>query len=132
MRRAVFGLILAAGLAGAQSAQAQAAYVVSGGFSGLNALPRVAALQNNQQTTIQTHQTTLADLESRLTALESGGGGGAVQQFWDTTPPYTCPAGYTIGLCLGAGGTLTQGTITGGNQCAPGAGSAWAIGFCYK
>lgn len=75
MRRFMGGLVLAAALAGAPSAQAWAGYVVSGGFTGGGAgQARIAALQQQQQQTVQTHQTTIADLEARVTALESAGG----------------------------------------------------------
>ena len=138
MRGLVCGLVMAAGLVVAPSAFSQSAVlIVSGGFGGPSATSRIAALQTNQQATLQTQQTDIVDLDARLTALEGAGGGGisSIVPFHAyTSTYYTCPASHTIGACwckAGAGAITmvqTTGTLCS-NTCG---GGGYVFGFCKQ
>lgn len=132
MRRVALGLFMAASLAGAPSAQAQTAvFVTSGMGGGASSTARLAAFQMSQQGAIQTHQKTLATLESRVAALEGGGGGVDIQPF--VGAGHTCPAGYSVAACwCENGGNTSQGLIIGAGCFSQCSGVNKVFGLCKK
>lgn len=112
MRRVVCGLVMAAALAGAQSASAQGLLVMSGAFSQGNA--KYAAVQMQQQQT-------LGDLVARVEALENAGAGMQTLEIWDDNTA-VCPSTHPQLLaCFGVRSNgfidpAVKGTLADGRQ----------------